>query len=175
MPKPKRPRGSIHRLQARELLTEYLGVDPRDDIGITVWRDQRLLLQDDVDHKVNGARGGALNPVWYGPLPLRQKPPPIRLPLPSTGGRPNEVEMDRLNAMLLKEHPSLAKAPLYFAMLEAYFHLDHFEAVRFSPPRVVAQSPAFAWQQRRAVCDRARERIRRALAFQEPQPASTAA
>jgi hypothetical protein len=83
--------------------------------------------------------------------------------------------MDRLNAMLLKEHPSLAKAPLYFAMLEAYFRLDHFEAVMFSPPHVIAQYPDFAWQQRRAVCNRARERIRRALAFQEPQPASPAA
>lgn len=162
--KPKKVRGPIKRKDARVLLGELLGVDPCDDARIEVWALMRHSILKNIAEGKPLARGGKLNPASQQvPTPLvNGQLPPIRLPLPRKHARPGEVEMDRVNLILLRAFPQLARSPAYFGMLEALFGLDHFEAVRLPTPG--QEMPG----QRSAVSSRSRQRIKRALRFKEP-------
>jgi hypothetical protein len=164
------PAGPISVNAAIEYLTLALGVHPLNDLAVLAWTAERqaIMATQRKEEKTRDdwlRRFGEVNPAVHKPVVIGSPMPPTYVaPLPRGRSRPPEVRMDAANALLLRAHPVLAKAPFHFAMLEALFGLDTLEEVRLPSPKHWREDVADAFRQRGTVRERARDRIKRALA-----------
>ena len=195
MVKPNIPAGgAIKTRKAHQVLLQVLEVDGcrlNEDPVITVWaywrarvmwmkaiangvsvsaitsqHDRGCLLRSFTKHEVALHRYGKPNPAWKKMIRPGQRLPPTRVAPAKKHGRPHEYQMDQANAWLLRHYPVLQDKPLHFAMLEALFNLDRDEAIRFpTPDDIEGKDQSWAEQHRQSVRDRARRRIKMALAL----------
>ncbi len=169
MPRP-RTLGAIPVADALAAVSKLLGRDPTTDPAVGLWAVARgnvaegklwgHHLPEGERRKVWLRRFARIDPRTATPQLPKKKPGKKKL------GRPAEVGIDGANAFLLAHYPQLADHPLQFAMLEALFLLDLPEETtsRFPPPaRWQGDRRWGATRQLRAVEERARTRLRRAL------------
>jgi hypothetical protein len=158
--------GPISVTAAIESLTLTLNAHPMLDIAIIAWAAERQsIMATQRKLEQTGAdwlrRFGEINPTQH--VVIGEPMPPTYVPPQARNGRPREARMDAANALLLRAHPVLRRAPLHFAMLEALYGVDALETVRFPSPKTWADNPERAVQQRHTVYCRAEQRITRAL------------
>lgn len=155
---------------AIECLVHALNAHPLNDIAVLAWAAERqaIMATQRKEEKTRDdwlRRFGEVNPAAHKLGVVGEPIPPTYVaPVPRGRSRPQEVRMDAANALLLRAHPVLAGAPFHFAMLEALLGLDTLEEVRLPSPKHWRDDPAGALRQRGTVRERARDRIKRALA-----------
>jgi len=164
------PAGPISVQAAIECLTRALAVHPLNDLAVLAWAAERqaIMATQRKEEKTRDdwlRRFGEVNPEARKPVVIGEPLPPTYVaPAPHGRSRPQEIRMDAANALLLRAHRVLAGAPFHFAMLEALLGLDTLEEVRLPSPKHWRDDPVGAQRQRGTVRERARDRIKRALA-----------